>query len=64
MKQSRLGFLILLLVLLVTGYGGLCHKDKDKDTGSSTPAPVEEPDTGSSGPPAQTSAPDPAVGAV
>ncbi|MBI4713069.1 MAG: hypothetical protein HY762_07205, partial [Planctomycetes bacterium] len=66
MKRLFSLFLIIsLLGIIATGYGGLCHKkDKNTDTGSSTPAPVEEPDTGSSGPPAKTCSADPADGAV
>ncbi|MBI4711705.1 MAG: putative Ig domain-containing protein [Planctomycetes bacterium] len=53
---------IICVICVICGYGGLCHK-KDKHTGSNVEEPLP-PDTGSSGPPAQTSSPDPADGAV
>jgi hypothetical protein len=39
MRTWKIWFVILMLVIINTGYGGFCQKDKDKDTtsGSSTP---------------------------
>ncbi|MBI4713287.1 MAG: hypothetical protein HY762_08330 [Planctomycetes bacterium] len=31
--------IILLIGVMLTGYGGLCEKDKETDSGSSTPKP-------------------------
>lgn len=40
-KLLKLAMLILLIGILVSGYGGMCQKDKDDETGSSGNKPAQ-----------------------